>query len=234
MANPRIVGPWITLTGRIVREPQSVERPKPSAAPVLVAIVLLVLCLMLPYLLMSLGYVVIGLILLILVARKLHLGWGLSGRGSSRDGQEKPRILVTNFRVGVPKPDDPRAMGAEYSCRLLTRQIDGAVELAGGDTVNITGWRSGGQLIHVQTITVESTRSRLRAAPGASSAPVAVTTVVLLALAAGALWVNRAWLAPDVLAQALSVVEQSVIQLITLVVILFIMWFVVKKVIFRR
>ena len=232
-ANPRTIGPWISVTGRVVREPQSVERPKPSAAPVLIAAVLLVLCLMLPYLLMSLGYVVIGLIVLILVARKLHFGWGLRGAGSRRDG-EKPRILVTNFRVGVPKPDDPRGTGSEYSCRLLTRQVDGAVELAGGDTVQITGWRGGGQLINVQTITVQSTRSRLRAAAGASSAPVAVTTVLLLALAAGALLVNRAWLAPDVLAQAVQVVEQSVVQLLTLVVFVFIMWFVVKKLIFRR
>jgi hypothetical protein len=233
-ANPRTVGPWITLTGRLVREPQSLERPKPSAAPVLVALVLLALCLLLPYVLVSLGYVVIGLVLLILVSRKLHLGWGLRGMGSRRDGQEKPRILVTNFRVGVPRPDDPRAVGPMFSCRLLTKQMDGAVELSSGDEVTISGWRSGGGLVHVHSLTVNSTRSRIKAASGASTAPVAVTTLVLLALSAGALWVNRAWMTPDVLAQALNVVQQSVVSLITLVVIVLIMWFVVKKVILRR
>lgn len=232
-ANPRTAGPWVTLAGRVVREPQSVERPKPSAAPILVALVLLALGLLLPYVLMSLGYVVIGLLVLVLVARRLPFGAGSFG-GSRRDGQERPRILVTNFRVGIPKPDDPRAVGAMLSCRLLTRQIDGAVELSSGDDVTLRGWRGGGGLVHVQSLTVAATRSTTKAAAGASPTPVAVIALILVVLAAGALWANRAWLAPEVLAQAVGVVQQSIVSLITLVVIVLIMWFALKKLIFRR
>jgi hypothetical protein len=233
-ANPRTFGPWIKVTGRVMREPQSLERTKPSFTPALAAQVLLALCLMLPYVLMNIGYIVVGLVLLIIIARKLHLGWGLGSIGSRGHRQEKPRILVTNFRAGVPKPEDPRAIGRELSCRLLTRQIDGAVELSGGDEVTITGWRGGGQIVHVGTLVVTATKSRTKAAPGASAAPVAITSAVLLALSATALWFNRAWLSPQVLTQAVNVLEQSVVQLVTLVVVLLIMWFVLKKVIFRR
>ncbi|GAA1832261.1 hypothetical protein ACFFOM_13740 [Microlunatus capsulatus] len=197
----------------------------------LVALVIVAVCVLLPTVLQYLAVSVVILIVVAVITRKLRLGWGISGITSWQGRREKPRLLITKFRVDVPRPDDPTRAARSFSCSLITRQVDGAVQISKGDEVAVIG--SGKGEISVRSVRVLSTGYVAKRAGHAFPAMTAGMTLGLLAVAGLALWWNRDQLTRAMLSQQLMAVEQSIVHLAGLAITIAVIWLVVKR-LFRR
>lgn len=219
------IGPFIKVRGRVLRPPQSNEIALPSALPIRLAASLVVLAVLAPLVVSALPTLVFILVVLFFVGRRI----GVGGLRRPERG-ERPRVLVTTFRVGVPSAHDPGIIDYAVSCRLTTNTGRGSVDFAGGDEVEVTGSRfGGGRETEVWRLRVSGTRMTAGRGFGTSRSANAGLALLLLLVAAGVAYTNRHYFSRSAWDLAMLQLQEAIFLLLTLLMIIFVVKFVFRR-----
>jgi len=150
--------------------------------PLLIALVVLVIALLLPYVIAYLPVIILALLGLLWIANK---GFRSGARRPTfGDNAQEPGLQITNFRVRIPRDDNARVTFRVITCRLVQKVEHGTVPLGSGDTVSGGGVTLPGGVVQVSQLKLPDGTS-IRSTIPKSGTPMAITAVVIVVAAGG-------------------------------------------------
>ena len=220
-------GPMVsTFHGRVEKVFGTSQRAKPSSRPVAIAIFIAILAFAAPYAVAYLPVILICLLGLVWIRKKLG---DMSGIPLPKFGEptQNPGLQIVTFRVRIPRDDDPESTFRMINCRFIQKADAGPIQLVASDLVTGSGRKTSGGVIEVSRLSVGEGPTTLHSTSPKSDAPIFLLAALIVA-AAGIYLYFRWNSIPPVSWQ--GVLYPLISALLPIVVI----WFIVKKLLFRR